>query len=370
MPERRPAAENPEACSQRAAATQAMHNPAALWETVCRVTADYIVIVDRTGNLHFCNRAGDGFTPEHVIGHSINDFTTPESAPQLWQVISEVFETGAERALETTVKTLPGDLIYFSLRLGPIVHEGTTAAVMICCENILPLKNSEMTLRHERHVLRQLLEIQERERQLVSYDIHDGLAQYLAGAMMHLQAIEHAALNGIQPIPTFQRDLDESLRLLRVAVDESRRLIGGLRPPALDELGIADAIESLAVEARAFIPRVDFHHHLGADRLEPPIETTIFRIVQESLSNARKHAEAQAVTITLDQPDQNHVCVVVRDDGIGFDPHHVPEDRFGLEGIRQRARLLGSEAEITSAAGRGTTIRVTLPLSALPAPTG
>lgn len=341
-----------------------MQDTAALWESVCGASGDYIVIVDREGTLHFCNRVGDGFTPEQVIGHNIVDFTTAESAPQLWQVIREVFETGEERTLETTVKTLRGELNYFSLRLGPIVHDGTTAAVIICCQNILPLKKSEMTLRHERHVLRQLLEIQERERQLVSYEIHDGLSQYLAGAMMHLQAIEHAAGNGEWQTPSFQRDLDESLRLLRAAVDESRRLIGGLRPPALDELGIVDAIESLAAEARAFIPRVDFQHHFGDRRLEPPIETTIFRIVQESLSNARKHAEATAVAITLDQPDQAHVCVVVRDNGIGFDPRHVPEDRFGLEGIRQRARLFGSEAEITSAAGEGTTIRVTLPLSA------
>ena len=70
------------------------------------------------------------------------------------------------------------------------------------------------------------------------------------------------------------------------------------------------------------------------------------------------------MAITLDQPDEAHVCIVVHDDGIGFDPQRVPLDRFGLEGIRQRARLFGSEAEITSAPGAGTNIRVTLPLSA------
>jgi len=69
------------------------------------------------------------------------------------------------------------------------------------------------------------------------------------------------------------------------------------------------------------------------------------------------------VTISLDQPDAGHVSLVVSDDGVGFDPRLVPQDRFGLEGIRQRARLCGSEAEITSAPGKGTTIRVILPLT-------
>lgn len=344
-------------------AAAAMRDTAALWESVCRVSGDFIVIVDRAGSLRFCNRVGDGFTPEHVVGHSILDFTTPESAAELWRVIGEVFATGGEQSLETTVKTLRGDLNYFSLRLGPVSHGGENVAVMICCENILPLKTSEETLRHERHVLRQLLEIQERERQLVSYEIHDGLSQYLAGAMMHLQALEHATGDSALG-KVVQQELGESLRLLRAAVDESRRLIGGLRPPALDELGIVEAIESLAAEARAFVPGVHFQHHLGGGRLPSAIETTIFRIVQESLSNARKHAEAKSVEITIEQPDDTHVRIVVRDDGIGFDPQRVPLDRFGLEGIRQRARLFGSEADITSSPGAGTTIRVTLPLSA------
>jgi signal transduction histidine kinase len=257
-----------------------------------------------------------------------------------------------------------GNLNYFVLRLGPVIAAGRTVAALICCESILSLKQSQDNLEHERHVLKQLLEIQERERQLVSYEIHDGLSQYLTGAMMHLQALEHAASTSVFATHEHRRDLDESLRLLRAAVDESRRLIGGLRPPALDELGIVEAVETLAADARGFIAKVDFQHRLDAGRLPAPLETTIFRIVQESLSNARKHALASTVTILLDQPDPAHVSIVVRDDGVGFDPRLVPQDRFGLEGIRQRARLFGSEAEITSAPDAGTIIRVTLPLAA------
>jgi signal transduction histidine kinase len=228
--------------------------------------------------------------------------------------------------------------------------------VLVCCEDILPLKTSEQSLRHERQVLRRLLEIQERERQLVSYEIHDGLSQYLAGALMHLEAHEHAGAAGAKP------DLREGLRLLRAAADEARRLIGGLRPPALDELGIVDAIESLVAEARFDVPNVDFTPRLAAGRLPPDVETTIFRIVQESLSNVRRHARAKSAAVVLDQDAAGRVRIVVRDDGVGFAVDTVPEERFGLEGIRQRAQLLGGEARITSQSGHGTTVDVTFPI--------
>lgn len=330
---------------------------AALWRSVSEVTGDFLVVVDADGTILFINRVSDDLSPEQVIGHDITRFTLPESAARLRESIAAVAATGERRALETTVRRPDGGLNYFALSLGPVRVEGHTVAVLICCENILPLKTSEQSLRHERQVLRRLLEIQERERQLVSYEIHDGLSQYLAGAMMHLDAYEHLISNG-----PGARDLREGLRLLRAAADEARRLIGGLRPPALDELGIVDAIEALVGEARVDVPQVDFHHRLDAGRLPADVETTIFRIVQESLSNVRRHARAGSVSVRIEQEDGGRVRVVVEDDGVGFEPSAVPDDRFGLEGIRQRAQLLGGEALITSLPGRGTTVTVTLPL--------
>jgi signal transduction histidine kinase len=213
----------------------------------------------------------------------------------------------------------------------------------------------------ERNLLRRLIEIQERERQLVSYEIHDGLAQYLAGAIMHLEAWQNAL--GEHP---GVGELREGMRLLHAAADEARRLIGGLRPPALDELGIVDAIESLVADARTEVPEVRFSHDLPGPRLPPAVETTIFRIVQESLTNVRKHAQARSARVDLERHG-DIVTLRVSDDGCGFDPAVVPEDRFGLEGIRQRSRLMGGEPSIRSTPGRGTTIEVRLPIPAEPA---
>ena len=334
-----------------------LQNADRLWEAVCDTTDGYVAIVDRAGVIRFCNRVDDGVTRDQVVGHSFVSFTLPESTALLLEALDGVFETGRPRSLETTVRRLTGQLNYFSIQLGPVTVDGRTVAVMAFCRSTLSLKQSEQALQRERTVLRRLLDIQERERQLVSYEIHDGLAQYLTGALMHLHACQHA-----ERTEPAARELDASIRLVQAAVDESRRLIGGLRPPALDELGIAAAIESLVADARAEISSVSFAADLAGSRLPAPLETIIFRIVQESLSNARRHAAARSAHVRLTR-DGGFVQVHVSADGQGFDPLRVPEDRFGLEGIRQRCRLLGVEPRIESVPGQGTTIEATLPIS-------
>ncbi len=329
-----------------------------LWQAICETVSGFILIVNREREIKYCNRVAAGRSLNDVLNHSLLDFTTPESAAKVDHILKDVFADGAIHSLETSGKRLSGEISHFLIHVGPIIVDGRIDGAIICVDDILALKKSEALLQHERLVLKHLLDIQERERQLVSYEIHDGLSQYLAGAMMHLQAFEHAS--STQPT---NRNLTDALRLLRAAVDESRRLITGLRPPALDELGIIDATESLVVDARTDVPRVTFSHSLGLGRLPPYVETTIFRIVQESLSNARKHAKAQSIDVSIDSVDELHVRITIKDDGIGFNPTHVPEERFGLEGIRQRSRLLGGEASIVSEPGTGTLIQVTLPLA-------
>lgn len=330
-----------------------------LWEAVWRTSGEFIAIVDRSGTILACNRVDDGFSIDQVVGHSLTRFTVPESSVRLSAAVQHVFDTGEPQTLETIVKRLDGDLNYFLLRLGAVQHAGHTEAVMVCCQDVRRLKVSERTLQQERNVLRRLLEIQERERQLVSYEIHDGLAQYLAGAIMQLQTHQHRQLEAKEP--TLEPEFYEGLRLVQAAAEEARRLISGLRPPALDELGIEDAIESLVADARIEIPEVTFNHAIGSERLPPQLETTIFRIVQESLSNVRRHAAASRADVSLDRLP-NAIRVRVVDDGCGFDPTAVPEERFGLEGIRQRALLLGGQAAISTTPGCGTRVEAELPL--------
>jgi PAS domain S-box-containing protein len=337
------------------AETAALRDPSRLWEAVQRASGDYLVVVDRSYRVQLANRVDRGFTPEQLIGRSVLDFTSDDSTKPLKTAIDHVFREGTNCSLQTRVQTPEGEVREFSVQLGPVACDDGVAGVIICSEDITALKESERNLERERGVLRRLIAIQEKERQLVSYEIHDGLAQYIAGAIMHLEAHLHAQEGHAS------RELVDGVRLLRAAAEESRRLIGGLRPPALDELGIIEAIESLVADARIEIPQVTFTHRLPDRRLPNPLETTIFRLVQESLNNVRRHAQAGSAEVVVELAPRG-VHVRISDDGRGFDPAKVSEDRFGLEGIRQRCRLVGVEPRIETAPGKGTVIDVVLPM--------
>jgi signal transduction histidine kinase len=151
------------------------------------------------------------------------------------------------------------------------------------------------------------------------------------------------------------------MSLLRDAVAEARRVISGLRPPILDDHGVVAALEYLVNESRPYIRQLDFIHKAFFGRLSPSSEAAIFRITQEALSNIRRHSGAQRARIELRQHGQ-WVRLLIRDWGCGFDPARVHEDRFGLQGIRQRALLLGTRALIESMPNRGTLIAVDFPL--------
>ena len=131
----------------------------------------------------------------------------------------------------------------------------------------------------------------------------------------------------------------------------------------IDDSGIVAAIEFLISERHEVdTPRIDFRHRVQFTRLPPLLEGALFRIVQESLTNARRHSQASQVNVDLSQQDER-VLLTIRDNGIGFDQAAVPEDRFGLRGLVERARLFGGRSEIRSQPGQGTEIWVELPIN-------
>jgi PAS domain S-box-containing protein len=213
-------------------------------------------------------------------------------------------------------------------------------------------------LRAEQLFLRQLLDVHERERQLVAYEIHDGPVQYVTAALMHLEASRQTEA---MPPERAKEHYQTALRLLRNTVDEARRLIDGLRPPILDEAGILSAIEYLVRESQKGIPSIEFAHRVQFERLAPPLEVAIFRIVQEALTNAQQHGKAESARIELVESG-GRLRLEIRDWGLGFDPDKIGDHHHGIRGIHERAKLFGGKAEIDSAPGDGTRIVVELPV--------
>jgi signal transduction histidine kinase len=194
----------------------------------------------------------------------------------------------------------------------------------------------------------------ERERQRWARELHDDTLQGLGGLRMLLVAAAR-----LDDRDRLQSAVREAVVRIEDEIDGLRGLIRELRPAALDDLGLAAAVEGLVARA-AEREDVDVRAtvQLPPDRYPADIETAIYRIVQEALGNAIRHAHARSVTIAIDE-QAGAVRLRVTDDGHGFDPER-PVDGFGLAGIRERVALLRGDLEIASSAG-GTTISAAIP---------
>jgi signal transduction histidine kinase len=144
-------------------------------------------------------------------------------------------------------------------------------------------------------------------------------------------------------------------------MQDVRRLAVQLRPAVLDDFGLVAALERLTETfAEQTGIRVDFHSALGEKRLPGEVETALYRVVQESLTNIVKHASARRVSISVARRDSS-VAAVIEDDGDGFDPRVVREGGVGLLGMRERLALLDGRVEIESRPGAGTTLVAEVP---------
>lgn len=198
------------------------------------------------------------------------------------------------------------------------------------------------------------------ERNRIARDIHDTLAQGFTGVIVQLEAAEDANLQGF-PREALQH-LDRARNLARESLNEARRSVQALRPQALADSDLSDALDDLFRKMTAGTGLASEFTVLGVPRsLRPEWETNLFHIGQEILTNALRHARATRFTVTLAfLPDK--VSLDLRDDGHGFDPS-LRNDGYGLLGIRERVEGMGGRLVVQSLVAQGTTVLITLPLS-------
>ena len=212
-------------------------------------------------------------------------------------------------------------------------------------------------------LLRRLVTAQEEERRRISRELHDHLGQYLSTMMLCIKTLRPAAAgeagrDGLQRLEELTGKL----------VEEVHHLAWELRPAALDHLGLQAALHNYAEKwsERSGVS-VDFHGGgLERQRLSPEVETTIYRIVQEALTNVLKHAAARRVSVIAERR-REHVLVIVEDDGRGFDAEaaaRAPANGrgLGLLGMRERVALVGGALDFDSAPGGGSTVRARIPV--------
>jgi len=215
---------------------------------------------------------------------------------------------------------------------------------------------ADLSARVARDALRRVVEAQELERRRLARELHDETGQALTSILLGLRGLEEAREGD-------RREAVAGLRELVVAtLQDVRNLAVELRPKALDDFGLVAALDRLTTGfSEQTGIAVDLEARLGDERLPGEIETALYRIVQEALTNIVKHARAQRVSILVVRKPAS-VAVVIEDDGTGFSqPEATDRGGLGLVGMRERVRLLDGRFEIESSPGAGTAIVAEVP---------
>jgi signal transduction histidine kinase len=251
----------------------------------------------------------------------------------------------------------------FSPRVAPWAHDeiGDLAEAFNQMAEELARINE---LREEREQLRrQLLEgvigAQEEERRRIARELHDSTSQSLTSVMIGLRNLEECCDN-----PDFIPQIERLRGEISKTLEDVHSLAVQLRPAVLDDLGLEAALGRLVEEwqERSNIS-TDAMVHIGEDRLPGDVETTLYRIVQEAMTNIAKHAKADSVSVLVERR-KDDVVAIIEDNGIGFDREKIPSDsRLGLLGMQERAELLGGKLTVESSAKTGTSIFVTIPIN-------
>ncbi len=242
--------------------------------------------------------------------------------------------------------------------------ETIASQLTIAIENATRYGESQAreTLRGE--LLHQVVSAQERERQRIARELHDGTGQTLTALGLGFAA----ASENVQNDPALAAAQLTELKVISTqALQELRDLIRDLRPSLLDDLGLVPALQSqVKLFAERTGVRAEFVLNGPRRRVQPEIETIVFRIAQEALTNVAKHARASQVTVQISFTEED-ISLEVRDDGQGFVPHDVLEasggrhQAWGLLGMQERVALVGGACVVHSEPGQGTAVQVSIP---------
>jgi PAS domain S-box-containing protein len=363
---------------QVAERTAELHRERKFVSAILDTTGVLVVVLDTGGRIIGFNRAceqNSGYSFGEVQDQQFGDILlSPEVGAQLRPVFEKVqagiypqqFEgvwntkDGRQRLISWSYNALidQADVVEFIIGIGLDITERVQAEK----ENWQLYE--ALSLQHEqlRALTRQLADVQEVERQHISRQLHDRVGQRLSAIGFNLKFIETQISDAVPAAEPIQNRLADSLELVAETTNRIRELMAELRPPLLDDYGLAEALTWYADQ---FTARSEVRTEVQLQPLEPrlpaSVENTLFRIAQEALTNVAKHARATTATISL-QTDGQSVRLVIADDGVGFDPDHTASatnrQTWGFLTMTERAEMVGGLCRIESQSGRGTRVVV------------
>jgi PAS domain S-box-containing protein len=266
-----------------------------------------------------------------------------------------LFARGDVAGLFSLSKREPGYFNEEHVRLAEAMSSQASVAV----ENAVLFEQMQASTLRMQSLSRRLVEAHESERRNIARELHDEAGQALASLRIGLRLLEREIDEG----GSVGERVAELMQRTDAVIDGLHRLAADLRPASLDHLGLEAALRQFSRSAAAKFGLTVHFKARGFDsgRLPPAMETALYRVVQEAMTNVVRHARATQVDVLVERRD-DRVVVMVEDDGVGFEPDRVERrDHFGLLGLRERAEALGGTLTLESAPGAGTTVVVEVP---------
>lgn len=326
---------------------------------------DSIITINLDMEITSWNKAAEdlyGYTANEAIGKQLTSLTLTKDFGKLLEKIKKLKLSKEVEVFESErVGKDKGHLI-LEVVVSPVKNNlGDLVGVSTIARDLTARRVAEKA-QTDRDVLQRLIIAQEDERSRISRDLHDELGQQLTGLRFALERAKAASASGrratdLSEIETIAANIDKSVDFLAWE----------LRPALLEGVGLASAINDYVAQwsEHAGI-RAEVLCTLKRKRLSARVETNLYRIMQEALNNAHKHAKATSVDIILEKRN-DAVCMIITDDGRGFNlrnKRHLSKG-LGLTGMRERAALIGGTLEIESSRKHGTAVHVRVPDSPL-----
>jgi PAS domain S-box-containing protein len=340
----------------------------ALFVSIVNSSEDAIISKSLDGNITTWNKAAEklfGYSSNEAIGKHVSMLIPSDRLNEEPEISEKIKKGESVEHFETERVKKDGSRIFVSLTESPIKNiYGIIIGASKIARDITERKEAEEKLQTSYKKLRELAShlqnIREEERIQIARDIHDELGQQLTGLKMDFSwLIKKIAVED----NTIQEKINEMTRLIDETIVSVRRISANLRPNILDDLGLVTALQwhSAEIEKR-FDIKINFVSEF--DVVEVPVATAtgLFRIYQEALTNAVRHANARNVNSTL-QMANNRIILQIQDDGKGMDiDNDLKKKSFGLLGIKERAFIMGGEYELKSEPGKGTHLLVSVPV--------
>jgi PAS domain S-box-containing protein len=326
--------------------------------------ANSIIITDQAGKITWANHAfcaQSGYTIDETLGRNLQDLIKsglqpPERYHDLWNTIL----SGKVWRGEFTNRRKDGTFYREEQTITPVRDEGGAIRHFIAVkQDITERKQAEEKMEA---LSRQQVVVQESARRRLSGELHDRTSPNLAAIGVNLDIITAIMADEQSPIPVLSARLDDVRALIEDTTASIREICSDLRPPILDYAGLAAALESYVKQFHrrtSIAVRIDCAH--PAVRLAPALESVLFRVVQEALTNCAKHSRAKSIVIRLSLEGQP-VALTVSDDGIGFDPDLLGKTShtsgLGILNMREMSEFSGGQFTLESIPGKGTRIKV------------